>query len=155
MFAVVDLAARISWSAIWYFSSLGRVGTTSLTMNNRSSRHSFQHSNSSNGRFAGPLRTMFSLLGIRALLYGWLTLVRIAPIVSLSLLVKVDISSCLYIEFSFRIIFTSADYYKMFCPTDFSNQWLEFLLALIRKIKLTHIPEILSGKSTHTREFVL
>ena len=40
-------------------------------------------------------------------------------------------------------------------PTDFSNQWLEFWLALILGVELAHVPEVLRRESIATRELRL
>jgi len=37
-------------------------------------------------------------------------------------------------------------------PTDFSNQRLEFFVAVIGEVELPHVPEILRRKSLDTRK---
>jgi hypothetical protein len=44
------------------------------------------------------------------------------------------------VEFAFQIIFALGHDHQMLGPTDFSNQWLEFWVRMIRQIELTHVP---------------
>jgi hypothetical protein len=44
---------------------------------------------------------------------------------------------------------------EIFCPTDFSNQWLEFWQLQIFAIKLAHQPKILSRESIPARKLGL
>lgn len=40
-------------------------------------------------------------------------------------------------------------------PTDFSNQWLEFWLALILGVELAHVPEVLRRETVPTGKLCL
>ena len=42
----------------------------------------------------------------------------------------------------------------MFCPANFSNQWLESFVVMVFGIELSHVPEVLNGKTAHAREFL-
>ena len=50
---------------------------------------------------------------------------------------------------------TASHDYEVLGPTDFSNQWLEFWLALILGVELAHVPEVLRRETVATRELRL
>ena len=56
------------------------------------------------------------------------------------------------VELTFEGVLTLAQNNQVLGPTDFSNQRLEFFMAVISEIKLPHIPQILRRKSLNTRK---
>jgi len=56
------------------------------------------------------------------------------------------------VELSFEDVLAFAEDNQMLGPTDFSNQRLEFFVAVISEIKLPHIPEVLRRKPLDTRK---
>ena len=59
------------------------------------------------------------------------------------------------VELLFQYVFTASHDDEILGPTDFSNQWLEFWLALILGVELAHVPEVLRRETVATRELRL
>jgi hypothetical protein len=51
------------------------------------------------------------------------------------------------VELAFERVFDATEDNKVFCPTDFSNQWLVFWQLAVTAIEVTHVPQVTCRKA--------
>src|SRR5690554_212043 len=59
------------------------------------------------------------------------------------------------IKLTLYTVFTFVENNNMFCPANFSNQWLEIFFGVIFGVKLSHQPKIGSGEPSDSGKFLL
>ncbi len=59
------------------------------------------------------------------------------------------------IKFSLQIIVAAGQYHQMVRPANFSNQWLESFILMVRTEQLSHEPEVLFRKAPDSGKFGL